>query len=130
MINMLKYLHQEESGQDLIEYGLIALIVALGALAGMWHLGEINQRFVRHRRRRTHLTETLPVGSRLCGRRAGDCWPHLRKSQQKRAWPGVSQRPKAGLAACFLQSDSSRLQCTTILIFLAISRGHAIAAIY
>jgi pilus assembly protein Flp/PilA len=35
MINMLKNLHKEESGQDLIEYGLIALIVALGALAGM-----------------------------------------------------------------------------------------------
>ena len=35
MINMLKNLHKEESGQDLIEYGLIALIVALGAVAGM-----------------------------------------------------------------------------------------------
>ena len=35
MMNMLKNLHKEESGQDLIEYGLIALIVALGALAGM-----------------------------------------------------------------------------------------------
>jgi pilus assembly protein Flp/PilA len=35
MINMLKNLHKEESGQDLIEYALIALIVALGALAGM-----------------------------------------------------------------------------------------------
>ncbi len=35
MMNMLKNLHKEESGQDLIEYGLIALIVALGAVAGM-----------------------------------------------------------------------------------------------
>jgi pilus assembly protein Flp/PilA len=35
MINMLKNLHKGESGQDLIEYGLIALIVALGAVAGM-----------------------------------------------------------------------------------------------
>jgi pilus assembly protein Flp/PilA len=35
MINMLKNLHKEESGQDLIEYGLIALLVALGAIAGM-----------------------------------------------------------------------------------------------
>jgi pilus assembly protein Flp/PilA len=35
MINMLKNLHEEESGQDLIEYGLIALIIALGAVAGM-----------------------------------------------------------------------------------------------
>jgi len=40
MINMLKNLHQEESGQDLIEYGLIALIVALGALAGMGTLAK------------------------------------------------------------------------------------------
>ena len=35
MINMLKNLHKEESGQDLIEYALIGLIVALGAIAGM-----------------------------------------------------------------------------------------------
>ena len=35
MINMLKNLHNEESGQDLIEYALIGLIVALGAIAGM-----------------------------------------------------------------------------------------------
>ena len=38
MITMLKNLHKEESGQDLIEYGLIALIVALGAIAGMGKL--------------------------------------------------------------------------------------------
>ncbi|MFZ0311369.1 MAG: Flp family type IVb pilin [Candidatus Korobacteraceae bacterium] len=38
MINMLKNLHEEESGQDLIEYGLIALIVALGAVVGMGSL--------------------------------------------------------------------------------------------
>jgi len=37
---MLKNLHNEESGQDLIEYGLIALIVALGALAGMGSLAQ------------------------------------------------------------------------------------------
>jgi pilus assembly protein Flp/PilA len=40
MINMLKNLHKEESGQDLIEYGLIALIVALGALVGMGSLAK------------------------------------------------------------------------------------------
>jgi pilus assembly protein Flp/PilA len=40
MINMLKNLHKEESGQDLIEYGLIALIVALGAIAGMGALAQ------------------------------------------------------------------------------------------
>ena len=38
MIAMLKELHKDESGQDLIEYGLIALIVALGAIAGMGKL--------------------------------------------------------------------------------------------
>ena len=35
MLNLLKNLHKEESGQDLIEYALIGLIVALGAIAGM-----------------------------------------------------------------------------------------------
>ena len=46
MINILKNLHKEESGQDLIEYGLIALIVALGALAGMGTLANsINKVF-------------------------------------------------------------------------------------
>lgn len=40
MMNMLKNLHKEESGQDLIEYGLIALIVALGAIAGMGTLAQ------------------------------------------------------------------------------------------
>ena len=46
MINMLKNLHNEESGQDLIEYALVALIVALGAIAGMGYLaGKINTEF-------------------------------------------------------------------------------------
>jgi len=35
MVNFLKQLHKDESGQDLIEYALIGLIVALGAIAGM-----------------------------------------------------------------------------------------------
>jgi pilus assembly protein Flp/PilA len=35
MIIMLKNLNQEESGQALIEFALICLIVGLGALAGM-----------------------------------------------------------------------------------------------
>jgi Flp pilus assembly pilin Flp len=38
MLNLLKQLHREEAGQDLIEYALVALIVALGALAGMGKL--------------------------------------------------------------------------------------------
>jgi pilus assembly protein Flp/PilA len=46
MINMLKNLHKEESGQDLIEYALIALIIALGALVGMGTLAaSINNEF-------------------------------------------------------------------------------------
>lgn len=35
MLDLLMNLHKEESGQDLIEYALIGLIVALGAIAGM-----------------------------------------------------------------------------------------------
>ncbi len=35
MVNMLRKFHGEDSGQDLIEYALIGLIIALGALAGM-----------------------------------------------------------------------------------------------
>jgi len=46
MMSMLKNLLKEESGQDLIEYGLIALIVALGAIAGMGTLASsINDLF-------------------------------------------------------------------------------------
>ena len=46
MVNFLKNLHKDESGQDLIEYALIGLIVALGAIAGMGTLAtHINQEF-------------------------------------------------------------------------------------
>ena len=46
MLNLLKSLHKEESGQDLIEYALIALIIALGAIAGMGNLASsINDEF-------------------------------------------------------------------------------------
>jgi len=46
MVNLLKQLHEEEAGQDLIEYALIGLIVALGALAGMGTLAKsINSEF-------------------------------------------------------------------------------------
>jgi pilus assembly protein Flp/PilA len=33
VINFLKNLHKEESGQDLIEYALLALLIALAAVA-------------------------------------------------------------------------------------------------
>ena len=46
MVNLLKKLHKEDSGQDLIEYALIGLIVALGAIAGMGTLAKsINSEF-------------------------------------------------------------------------------------
>ena len=46
MVNLLKSLHKEEAGQDLIEYALVALIVALGALVGMGKLASsINNEF-------------------------------------------------------------------------------------
>jgi len=32
MINILRNLHKEESGQDLIEYALLALLIALAAV--------------------------------------------------------------------------------------------------
>jgi Flp pilus assembly pilin Flp len=35
MLELLRVLHKEESGQDLIEYALIGLLIALGAIAGM-----------------------------------------------------------------------------------------------
>ncbi len=48
MIKFFKQLHKEESGQDLIEYALVALIVALGALAGMGQLASsINAEFTK-----------------------------------------------------------------------------------
>ena len=35
MIRLLKNLHKEESGQDLIEYALIAALIAMAATAAM-----------------------------------------------------------------------------------------------
>lgn len=35
MLTLLLKLHVEESGQDLIEYALVALLIALGAVAGI-----------------------------------------------------------------------------------------------
>ena len=46
MINMLKNLHKEESGQDLIEYALIAALIAVAAVAVMKGLAtKINTEF-------------------------------------------------------------------------------------
>jgi Flp pilus assembly pilin Flp len=46
MVNLLKKLHKDEAGQDLIEYALIGLLVALGAITGMTTLASsINGEF-------------------------------------------------------------------------------------
>ncbi len=46
MKNLLKRLWQEEEGQDLVEYGLLVVLVALAAMAGMNTLaGDINAMF-------------------------------------------------------------------------------------
>jgi Flp pilus assembly pilin Flp len=48
MIAVLKTLHREESGQDLVEYALIGLLIALGALTGMGRLASsINAEFTK-----------------------------------------------------------------------------------
>jgi pilus assembly protein Flp/PilA len=44
--NLMKTLHRDESGQDLIEYALIAALIALGAVVGMDTVAnEINSAF-------------------------------------------------------------------------------------
>ncbi len=46
MVDILANLNKEESGQDLIEYALIAAVVALGAITGMTVLASsINKLF-------------------------------------------------------------------------------------
>ncbi|HEV2420438.1 MAG TPA: Flp family type IVb pilin [Candidatus Acidoferrales bacterium] len=46
MTNLLKRLWQEEEGQDLVEYGLLVVLVALAATAGMSTLAtDINAMF-------------------------------------------------------------------------------------
>jgi Flp pilus assembly pilin Flp len=48
MIQLFERLHKDESGQDLIEYSLVGLIVALGALTGMGKLASsINREFTK-----------------------------------------------------------------------------------
>ena len=41
MSALLRELHAEESGQDLIEYAFIGLVIALGTLAAMSNLGKL-----------------------------------------------------------------------------------------
>jgi pilus assembly protein Flp/PilA len=47
MKNFLTYLWKDEQGQDLVEYGLLVALVALGAVTGMNILaGAINNTFI------------------------------------------------------------------------------------
>ncbi len=46
MISILRNLHKEESGQDLIEYALLALLIALAAVAILPTVGtDVSQEF-------------------------------------------------------------------------------------
>jgi pilus assembly protein Flp/PilA len=46
MIRMFQRLHNEESGQDLIEYALLALLIALAAVAILPSVGtDVSQEF-------------------------------------------------------------------------------------
>jgi pilus assembly protein Flp/PilA len=46
MLTLLKNLHKEESGQDLIEYALIAALIAVASVAAMTTLaGKISTEF-------------------------------------------------------------------------------------
>jgi pilus assembly protein Flp/PilA len=45
-LNVLRSLHSDESGQDLIEYALVAALIAFGAVGTMGTLAsDINQAF-------------------------------------------------------------------------------------
>jgi len=46
MLNLFEHLHQDESGQDLIEYALVAALIAFAAVTAMNGLaGSINIAF-------------------------------------------------------------------------------------
>ncbi len=46
MLEVLRGLHKDESGQDLIEYALIAALIAFAAIAGMSSLASsLNEAF-------------------------------------------------------------------------------------
>jgi len=48
MINMLKNLHKEESGQDMIEYALIAAFISVVAIAAIGKVGTaVNSEFTK-----------------------------------------------------------------------------------
>jgi pilus assembly protein Flp/PilA len=46
VLSVLRSLHNDESGQDLIEYALVAVLIAVGAIAAMSSLAtDINSAF-------------------------------------------------------------------------------------
>ena len=48
MLEVLNSLHEDETGQDLIEYALIGLLIALGAITGMSRVGSsVNAEFTK-----------------------------------------------------------------------------------
>jgi Flp pilus assembly pilin Flp len=48
MLEILNLLHKEETGQDLIEYALIGLLIGLGVITGMSRLASsVNAEFTK-----------------------------------------------------------------------------------
>ena len=108
MMNMLKNLHKEESGQDLIEYALIGLIIALGAIAGMGTVASsINAEFTQD----CWQTQLIARGNqRICGMRrfcetlrmirpkgACTCWKLLRDLHKEESGQDLIEYALIGL---------------------------------
>ena len=92
MINMLKNLHKEESGQDLIEYGSDCLDRCLGCPRWYGYLGFIDQQGVHPSRRTAHLT-TICLGKQaMQAEVARTAIALCTQDQDERAWPSVSLR--------------------------------------
>ena len=95
MINMLKNLHKEESGQDLIEYALIALIIALGALVGMGSLASSINAGIHQDRCQAHLIE-------YCA-----CWKQAMQAEELGNRRYLHARPRERLAGRVATRGSS-----------------------
>ena len=59
MLEVLNSLHEDETGQDLIEYALIGLLIALGAITGMSRISVLRQRGIHEDCWQTNLTICL-----------------------------------------------------------------------
>jgi pilus assembly protein Flp/PilA len=61
---LLASLHEDESGQDLIEYALVCALIALGAIAGMGTVADtINNAFSKIGMELSSATAANPGGS-------------------------------------------------------------------